>query len=102
MISVERVMEYTDLEKEASWESSRRPPPEWPAQGMIAFENVNFTYSLDGPLVLRHFSALIRSKEKVCICCLLQLDPTCCLILSDIEYSLKSVVMLVITKKETL
>ncbi|XP_025056144.1 multidrug resistance-associated protein 4 isoform X5 [Alligator sinensis] len=65
MISVERVMEYTDLEKEASWESSRRPPPEWPAQGMIAFENVNFTYSLDGPLVLRHFSALIRSKEKV-------------------------------------
>uniref|UniRef100_A0A7M4FK98 Multidrug resistance-associated protein 4 n=1 Tax=Crocodylus porosus TaxID=8502 RepID=A0A7M4FK98_CROPO len=65
MISVERVMEYTALEKEASWESTRRPPPDWPAQGMIAFENVNFTYSLDGPLVLRHFSALIRSKEKV-------------------------------------
>uniref|UniRef100_A0A8C5U3W5 Multidrug resistance-associated protein 4 n=1 Tax=Malurus cyaneus samueli TaxID=2593467 RepID=A0A8C5U3W5_9PASS len=64
MISVERVMEYTELEKEAPWETSRRPPPEWPSQGMIAFENVNFTYSLDGPLVLRHLSALIRPKEK--------------------------------------
>ncbi|XP_054831012.1 ATP-binding cassette sub-family C member 4 [Eublepharis macularius] len=65
MISVERVLEYTDLEKEAPWESSKHPPPEWPTEGVIAFENVNFTYSLDGPLVLRHLSALIKSKEKV-------------------------------------
>nr|XP_056718111.1 ATP-binding cassette sub-family C member 4 [Euleptes europaea] len=65
MISVERVMEYTELEKEAPWESSKHPPPEWPTDGVIAFENVSFTYSLDGPLVLRHFSALIKSKEKV-------------------------------------
>ncbi|XP_073203967.1 ATP-binding cassette sub-family C member 4 isoform X4 [Lepidochelys kempii] len=65
MISVERVMEYTELEKEAPWESNKRPPAEWPSQGVIAFENVNFTYSLDGPLVLRHLSVLIKSKEKV-------------------------------------
>ncbi|XP_075708502.1 ATP-binding cassette sub-family C member 4 isoform X1 [Rhinoderma darwinii] len=65
MISVERVMEYTQLEKEAEWESKKRPPPEWPSKGMIAFENVNFSYSLDGPLVLRHLTALIRPKEKV-------------------------------------
>ncbi|XP_062343792.1 ATP-binding cassette sub-family C member 4 isoform X4 [Cinclus cinclus] len=65
MISVERVMEYTELEKEAPWETSKHPPPEWPNQGMIAFENVNFTYSLDGPLVLRHLSVLIKPKEKV-------------------------------------
>lgn len=67
MISVERVMEYTDLEKEAPWETNKHPPPEWPSQGMIAFENVNFTYSLDGPLVLRHLSVVIKPKEKVCI-----------------------------------
>lgn len=66
MISVERVLEYTELEKEASWESSKPPPPEWPTEGVIVFENVSFTYSLDGPLVLRHLSALIKSKEKVC------------------------------------
>uniref|UniRef100_A0A8C4VNF9 Multidrug resistance-associated protein 4 n=1 Tax=Gopherus evgoodei TaxID=1825980 RepID=A0A8C4VNF9_9SAUR len=65
MISVERVMEYTELEKEAPWESNKHPPAEWPSQGVIAFENVNFTYSLDGPLVLRHLSVLIKSKEKV-------------------------------------
>nr|XP_020639200.1 multidrug resistance-associated protein 4 isoform X1 [Pogona vitticeps] len=65
MISVERVMEYTDVEKEASWESSKRPPQDWPSDGVIAFENVNFAYSIDGPLVLKHLTALIKSKEKV-------------------------------------
>ncbi|XP_029460595.1 multidrug resistance-associated protein 4 [Rhinatrema bivittatum] len=65
MISAERVLEYTQLEKEADWESQKRPPADWPHQGMIAFENVNFTYSLDGPLVLKHLTALIRPKEKV-------------------------------------
>lgn len=65
MISVERVIEYTDLEKEAPWEYQRRPPPGWPHEGVIVFDNMNFTYSLDGPLVLKHLTALIRSREKV-------------------------------------
>ncbi|XP_036105448.1 multidrug resistance-associated protein 4 isoform X1 [Molossus molossus] len=65
MISVERVMEYTDLEKEAPWEYKKRPPPTWPHEGVIVFDNVNFTYSLDGPLVLKHLTALIKSREKV-------------------------------------
>ncbi|OCT92610.1 hypothetical protein XELAEV_18015666mg [Xenopus laevis] len=65
MISVERVMEYTQLEKEAKWESKNPPPTDWPTKGMITFENVNFSYSLDGPLVLRHLNASIRPKEKV-------------------------------------
>ncbi|XP_040847172.1 ATP-binding cassette sub-family C member 4 isoform X2 [Ochotona curzoniae] len=65
MISVERVVEYTDLEKEAPWESQKRPPPAWPQEGVIIFDNVNFTYSLDGPLVLKHLTALIKAREKV-------------------------------------
>ncbi|KAM5288773.1 ATP-binding cassette sub-family C member 4 isoform 1-T1 [Ctenodactylus gundi] len=65
MISVERVIEYTDLEKEAPWEYQKRPPPGWPHEGVIIFDNVNFTYSLDGPLVLKHLTALIKSREKV-------------------------------------
>lgn len=67
MISVERVMEYTDLEKEAPWEYQNRPPPNWPQDGTIVFDNVSFSYSLDGPLVLKHLTALIKSKEKVCL-----------------------------------
>ncbi|XP_031814417.1 multidrug resistance-associated protein 4 [Sarcophilus harrisii] len=65
MISVERVIEYTDLEKEAPWESKKPPPPNWPHEGMIVFDNVNFTYSLDGPVILKHLTALIKSREKV-------------------------------------
>ncbi|XP_045666907.1 ATP-binding cassette sub-family C member 4 isoform X1 [Ursus americanus] len=65
MISVERVLEYTDLEKEAPWEYQNRPPPNWPQDGTIVFDNVNFTYSLDGPLVLKHLTVLIKSREKV-------------------------------------
>ncbi|XP_041438363.1 ATP-binding cassette sub-family C member 4 isoform X2 [Xenopus laevis] len=65
MISAERVMEYTQLEKEAEWETKNHPPADWPNKGMITFENVNFSYSLDGPLVLRHLNASIRPKEKV-------------------------------------
>uniref|UniRef100_A0A8C6CPX6 Multidrug resistance-associated protein 4 n=1 Tax=Moschus moschiferus TaxID=68415 RepID=A0A8C6CPX6_MOSMO len=65
MISVERVIEYTDLEKEAPWEYQKRPLPSWPHEGVIIFDNVNFSYSLDGPLVLKHLTALIKSREKV-------------------------------------
>ncbi|XP_055282538.1 ATP-binding cassette sub-family C member 4 isoform X2 [Moschus berezovskii] len=65
MISVERVIEYTDLEKEAPWEYQKRPLLSWPHEGVIIFDNVNFSYSLDGPLVLKHLTALIKSREKV-------------------------------------
>ncbi|XP_058040750.1 ATP-binding cassette sub-family C member 4 [Ahaetulla prasina] len=65
MISVERVTEYTELEQEAPWHTHKRPPAEWPTEGVIAFDDVNFAYSADGPLVLKHLSVLIKSKEKV-------------------------------------
>uniref|UniRef100_A0A670YR97 ATP binding cassette subfamily C member 4 (PEL blood group) n=1 Tax=Pseudonaja textilis TaxID=8673 RepID=A0A670YR97_PSETE len=65
MISVERVMEYTELEQEAPWHTNKRPPVEWPAEGVIVFDDVNFAYSADGPFVLKHLSALIKSREKV-------------------------------------
>lgn len=75
MISVERVIEYTELEREAPWDSDKCPPPEWPSEGVIAFENLSFAYSIDGPLVLKHLSAVIKSKEKVCILsCVIQQD----------------------------
>ncbi|XP_065758076.1 ATP-binding cassette sub-family C member 4-like isoform X2 [Muntiacus reevesi] len=65
MISVERVIEYTELEQEAPWELEFRPPPDWPNNGMIALSNVNFKYSSDGPLVLKDLTADIKPGEKV-------------------------------------
>ena len=67
MISVERVIEYTELEQEAPWELEFRPPPDWPNNGMIALSNVNFKYSSDGPLVLKDLTECTESKEKVCL-----------------------------------
>ncbi|XP_059748279.1 LOW QUALITY PROTEIN: ATP-binding cassette sub-family C member 4 [Bos taurus] len=64
MISVQRGIEYTDLEKEAPWELEYRPPPSWPHEGRIYITYVNFKYSLDGPLVLKNLDTLIDPREK--------------------------------------
>ncbi|KAG5833705.1 hypothetical protein ANANG_G00278690 [Anguilla anguilla] len=65
MTSVERVVEYTELENEAPWETEKRPPPEWPSQGCVTFDRVSFAYSADGPVVLKNMKAVFRPKEKV-------------------------------------
>lgn len=65
MTSVERVLEYTELESEAPWETQKRPPPEWPNRGLITFDKVNFSYSSDGPVILKNISAMFRPREKV-------------------------------------
>ncbi|XP_062383443.1 multidrug resistance-associated protein 4 isoform X2 [Sardina pilchardus] len=65
MTSVERVMEYTELETEASWETEKRPPPSWPSKGQITFDQVNFSYYPDGPIVLKNMTATFKPKEKV-------------------------------------
>ncbi|XP_048056290.1 multidrug resistance-associated protein 4 [Megalobrama amblycephala] len=65
MTSVERVLEYTELESEAPWETQKRPPPDWPNRGLITFDKVNFSYSSDGPVILKNLSAMFRPKEKV-------------------------------------
>ncbi|KAM6893505.1 ATP-binding cassette sub-family C member 4-like [Xenentodon cancila] len=65
MTSVERVVEYAELESEAPWETKKHPPPDWPSQGMVTFNRVNFSYSSDGPLVLKDISATFQPSEKV-------------------------------------
>ena len=68
MMSTERVIEYTDLEKEGPWELDFHPPVYWPDNGVIAFNNVNFKYSPDGPLVLNDLTVSTEPKKKVCLC----------------------------------
>ncbi|XP_027391350.1 multidrug resistance-associated protein 4-like [Bos indicus x Bos taurus] len=65
MISVERGIKYTDLEKEAPWELEYRPLPSWPHEGEIDFYYINFRYSLDGPLVLKNLRVLTAPREKL-------------------------------------
>lgn len=65
MTSVERVLEYTELESEAPWETQRRPPPDWPSKGLVTFDRVSFSYSDDGPVVLQNLKVMFRPREKV-------------------------------------
>uniref|UniRef100_A0A8C9R4B6 Multidrug resistance-associated protein 4 n=1 Tax=Scleropages formosus TaxID=113540 RepID=A0A8C9R4B6_SCLFO len=62
MTSVERVVEYTELESEAPWETEKKPPPDWPRHGNITFDQVNFAYNSDGPVVLKR-AILLFLKE---------------------------------------
>ncbi|XP_069577159.1 ATP-binding cassette sub-family C member 4-like isoform X2 [Brachyistius frenatus] len=65
MTSVERVVEYTELESEAPWETQRRPPPGWPSKGLVHMERVSFSYSPDEPPVLHDLKVTFLPKEKV-------------------------------------
>ncbi|XP_051881887.1 multidrug resistance-associated protein 4 isoform X2 [Pristis pectinata] len=65
MTSVERVLDYTELESEAAWESYKPPPSDWPNQGTVTFEDVSFGYSPDCEPVLKDLNLTITSKEKV-------------------------------------
>ncbi|CAL1598298.1 unnamed protein product [Knipowitschia caucasica] len=65
MTSVERVVEYTELESEAPWETKLKPPPDWPSRGLVTFDGVSFSYSPEGPTVLHKLRATFRPREKV-------------------------------------
>lgn len=69
MVSVERVMEYTQLEPEASLETpkGKTPPPnDWPSSGEIIFEHVQLKYGNEEP-VLKDITCVIKPSEKVCL-----------------------------------
>ncbi|XP_023271735.1 multidrug resistance-associated protein 4-like [Seriola lalandi dorsalis] len=65
MTSVERVVEYAELEREAPWETDKKPPHDWPKTGSITFDRVNFSYSASDPLVLKNLTVVFTSREKV-------------------------------------
>ncbi|KAI4831627.1 hypothetical protein KUCAC02_001163, partial [Chaenocephalus aceratus] len=65
MTSVERVVEYTELESEAPWETKKRPLPDWPNKGLVTFDLVSFSYSPEGAPVLKDISFTFKPNEKV-------------------------------------
>ncbi|XP_067128878.1 ATP-binding cassette sub-family C member 4-like [Centruroides vittatus] len=67
MNSVQRILNYSKLKSEASYESSpdKRPPSDWPQKGEIHFDNVSLQYSKDKNTVLKNLTFRIHSGEKI-------------------------------------
>ncbi|XP_073971778.1 probable multidrug resistance-associated protein lethal(2)03659 [Rhodnius prolixus] len=67
MTSVERVLEYSNLEKEPPLESAadKKPRKTWPDEGKIQFLNTHLRYSPTDPWVLKNLNFVIQPKEKV-------------------------------------
>ena len=68
MISSERIIGYSRLEQEASFEThptDNRPALDWPNEGSISLENVTFQYSTELPFVLNNLTITIQPAEKV-------------------------------------
>jgi ATP-binding cassette subfamily C (CFTR/MRP) protein 4 len=69
MASVERVLEYCELDQEppAQVPPKYRPPSNWPSHGHITFNNVCMSHSKDphAPLALKHITLTIQPHEKI-------------------------------------
>lgn len=69
MTSVERIMEYVDLEpEEKPVEKSIESLNKWPTSGSIEFTNVSLKYAEKGATMLKSLSVKINSGEKIGIC----------------------------------
>ena len=67
MVSVERVLEYSQLPSEAQLETEeeQKPPRDWPQQGEIISRNVYLKYTEESPYILKDLSFTIHPRQKV-------------------------------------
>lgn len=67
MTSVERVLQFTKLDKEGPFESeiNSKPPATWPAQGRIQFQHVYMRYSEEDAPVLKDLNIVVEPGMKV-------------------------------------
>ncbi|KAG0031889.1 Multidrug resistance-associated protein 1 [Podila clonocystis] len=65
LISVERVVEYTELKTEAPATTSVVLPKNWPQEGHIVFRNYSTRYREGLDLVIKNISLDIRPGEKI-------------------------------------
>nr|CAH7718231.1 unnamed protein product [Callosobruchus chinensis] len=67
MVSVERVLQYTKLEKEGPFETlpANKPPLGWPSQGHVMFEKVYLRYAPELDPVLKNLTIEVNPGEKV-------------------------------------
>lgn len=67
MTSVERVVEYIELEPEAPLEIKENcvDLSNWPANGSITFNNLSLRYSKNSHLILNSLNFMIKPREKI-------------------------------------
>lgn len=65
MTSVERVLEYTQLDKEPLRDNKMILPTNWPDEGKLEFKNVSMRYTLTDDPVLKNISFVVHCGEKV-------------------------------------
>ena len=65
MVSVERILEYSDLPPEAPSHTDLIPPVDWPTSGEIEFNNLSMTYPNTSRKVLNDISLHIPAGTKV-------------------------------------
>ncbi|XP_046571958.1 LOW QUALITY PROTEIN: multidrug resistance-associated protein 1-like [Haliotis rubra] len=66
IVSVERIVEYTNLPTEGAWiVTDHRPPPEWPEEGQVELDKLQVRYRPELDVVLKGISARITSGQKV-------------------------------------
>ncbi|XP_037945079.1 multidrug resistance-associated protein 4 [Teleopsis dalmanni] len=63
MTSVERVLQYTDLEQES--DIKKEPPKIWPTHGQLEFKNMSCRYDPNAAAVLKNLNILIQPGWKV-------------------------------------
>ncbi|KAL7728495.1 hypothetical protein ACLKA6_012510 [Drosophila palustris] len=65
MTSVERVLQYTELEQESSQPLGKEPSQQWPTLGQIELSDMSCRYDPNGSAVLKHLSLTIEAGWKV-------------------------------------
>ncbi|XP_061382806.1 ATP-binding cassette subfamily C member 4 isoform X2 [Danaus plexippus] len=66
MTSVERILQYTNIEKESQWEKGAKETPKgWPWRGRIEFRNCYMKYTPEDLPVLKNLNVVIESGWKV-------------------------------------
>ncbi|KAF7268017.1 hypothetical protein GWI33_018818 [Rhynchophorus ferrugineus] len=64
MTSVERVVEYTQIEQEEK-SAEEEPPKYWPEHGLLELKSVYLRYATNEPYVLNNLTFKIKPREKV-------------------------------------
>uniref|UniRef100_A0A452UFW8 Multidrug resistance-associated protein 1-like n=1 Tax=Ursus maritimus TaxID=29073 RepID=A0A452UFW8_URSMA len=64
-VSIERVCEYENMDKEAPWIMSKRPPSQWPDKGIVEFINYQARYRDDLGLALQDITFQTHGEEKI-------------------------------------
>lgn len=67
LISVERILEYTDLEPEKQPIKQNKVTQSWPSDGRIEFRNVTYKYAYETEPVLQRISFEVLPKNKICV-----------------------------------